>query len=76
MTDNINHPIHYNSSRAQCECGRRIECIDVTRHMSFNLGNVVKYIWRHESKDGLEALKKAQWYLNDAIKELEREIGK
>lgn len=70
MTDNIN-PSHYKSSPAKCECGRQIECIDVTRHMDFNLGNVMKYIWRYKHKDGLEGLLKAQWYLNDAIKSLQ-----
>jgi hypothetical protein len=72
-TDNINHPKHYNNSPAHCECGRRIECIDITRHMGFNLGNAVKYIWRYADKNGLEDLKKAAWYLNDLIKEHEKE---
>ncbi len=67
MNDNINHPKHYNNSPANCECGRRIECIDITRHMGFNLGNAVKYIWRYADKNGLEDLKKAAWYLNDLI---------
>lgn len=71
MSDNINHPPHYNNSLAQCECGRRIECIDVTRHMSFSIGNVIKYLWRYKDKDGLEGLKKARWYLEDAIKQME-----
>lgn len=69
MSDNINHPKHYNNSPAHCECGRRIECIDITRHMGFNLGNAVKYIWRYADKNGLEDLKKSAWYLNDLIKE-------
>lgn len=63
----IHHPAHYTSSKAKCECGRTIECIDVTRHMGFSLGNVIKYLWRHEQKNGLEDLKKARWYLDDLI---------
>jgi len=70
--DNINHPVHYNSGKAHCECGRRLECIDVTRHMSFNIGNAVKYLWRFEHKVGLEDLKKARWYLDDEIKNREK----
>lgn len=70
--DSVNHPKHYNSSPAHCECGRRIECIDVTRHMSFNIGNAVKYLWRFQDKAGLEDLKKARWYLEDVIKQLEK----
>jgi len=76
MTDNINHPAHYNNSMAHCTCGRRIECIDVTRHMIFNIGNVIKYLWRSADKNGLEDLKKAQWYLNDIIFYLERQSEK
>lgn len=72
MNDNVNHPPHYNSSDAQCECGRRIECIDVTRHLSFNIGNAIKYLWRCEHKGSkLEDLKKARWYIEDQIKSLE-----
>jgi hypothetical protein len=73
MTDNINHPKHYNNSPAHCECGRRIECIDITRHMDFNIGNAVKYIWRFADKNGIEDLQKAAWYLHDTIKQLEKE---
>jgi hypothetical protein len=74
IEDNVNHPLHYNSSRAHCECGRKIECIDVTRHMNFNIGNVVKYLWRFAHKNGLEDLKKARWYLDDQIKQMEKKV--
>jgi hypothetical protein len=41
--------------------------------MSFNLGNVIKYLWRADLKNGTEDLKKAAWYLNDEIERRERE---
>ena len=69
--DNVNHPPHYNQSGIKCGCGRQIECIDVTRHKSFNIGNVIKYLWRYEHKNGLEDLQKARWYLDDEIKRTE-----
>jgi hypothetical protein len=51
-----------------------IECIEVTRHMNFNVGNAIKYIWRHLDKgDPIENLKKAQWYLDDEIRRLEQQ---
>lgn len=69
--DQVDHPAHYTSSGAVCaNCQHPIECIDVTRHMGFALGNVVKYIWRHHYKDGVIALRKARWYLDDAIEQL------
>lgn len=73
MTDNVNHPEHYTSSDAYCPgCERTIECIDVTRHLGFNAGNAIKYIWRYELKGGVEDLKKARWYLNDLIRQLDK----
>ena len=62
--DNIN-PSHYRRHPSG------IECIEVTRHMNFNAGNAVKYIWRYMDKgDPVENLKKAQWYLDDEIRRL------
>ena len=64
--DAVNHPKHYNSHPSG------VECITVTRHMSFNLGNVFKYIWRADHKKAtVEDLKKARFYLDDEIKRLE-----
>lgn len=67
--DGVNHPKHYNQHPSG------IECIEVVRHMNFNLGNVFKYLWRAGLKDGvidLEDLKKARWYLDDEIMRRER----
>lgn len=73
--DNVNHPKHYINDKSSCgACGSPIECIDVTRHMNFNIGNAMKYIWRHEHKNNaIEDLKKAAWYLFDEIARLEKE---
>lgn len=66
--DPVNHPKHYTSRPSG------VECIQITRHMSFNLGNVVKYLWRADEKGApLEDLKKAAWYLADEIKRREGE---
>jgi hypothetical protein len=67
MADAIN-PSHYQSE---------IECIDAIKasmtkeqFKGYLKGNVQKYIWRYEQKNGVEDLKKAQWYLDRLIKEL------
>ena len=66
--DNIEHPKHYTSHPSG------IECIQITRHMGFNLGNAIKYIWRADLKnDAIEDLKKAVWYLQDEIKKRENQ---
>jgi hypothetical protein len=62
MNDNVNHPKHYTDHPSG------IECIQITEHMNFCLGNAVKYIWRADLKnDAIEDLQKAQWYLNQEI---------
>lgn len=61
----VNHPRHYNVHPSG------VECIDVVEHMSFNLGNAVKYVWRAGEKgDHIEDLKKAVWYVNREIQKL------
>lgn len=62
VSDPIN-PSHYKASASG------VECIEVTRDLSFNLGNVVKYLWRLGQKDdSLQEIQKAQWYLRDEIR--------
>ena len=60
--DSIHKPKHYT------EHPSGIECIQVTEHMGFNLGNAIKYIWRCDLKqDAIEDLKKAKWYIDREI---------
>ena len=62
MKDNINNPGHYTGHPSG------VECITITEHMGFNLGNAIKYIWRADQKtDALEDLKKAAWYIQREI---------
>lgn len=71
--DNVNHPKHYTSDPSG------IECIDVTRHRNFNVGNAIKYLWRAGLKidadkssinKQIEDLEKAVWYIVDEIHRL------
>ena len=65
--DMVNHPTHYNTGR--------VEVIDIIEDATKGLegiqavclGNVLKYTLRFQHKNGLEDLKKAQWYLNKLI---------
>ena len=62
MSSSVNHPPHHNTHPSG------IECIDVVEHMSFNVGNVIKYLWRADEKGSpIEDLEKAAWYLNREI---------
>lgn len=69
-SSNVEHPKHYNSHDSG------IECIEVVRHFNFNIGNVIKYLWRHGKKDPdktIEDLEKALFYLKDEINRLKKE---
>lgn len=44
-----------------------VECIEITEHFGFCLGNAIKYIWRADHKGGCEDLAKAIWYLEREI---------
>jgi hypothetical protein len=65
----VDHPVHYNVHPSG------VEAIDVCEHMTFNLGNATKYIWRAglKSESPTEDLKKARWYLDREIARLEKE---
>jgi len=75
MTDAVNHPAHYTQGDARCsQCGHPIECIDVTEHHGFAVGNAIKYLWRHQYKGSpLQDLEKARWYVERAIEQHKRE---
>lgn len=71
-TDTVNHPSHYNDGK--------IEVIDFIedKHLNFHRGNAVKYISRAGKKNPdkeLEDLRKAVWYINREIEQLECENG-
>ena len=67
VKDLVNHPAHYT------EHPSGVECITITEHMGFNLGNAIKYIWRADLKDNvLDDLKKASWYINREIEKREK----
>ena len=65
--DMVNHPPHYNKYG--------VECIDALRAATgegfeyYLQGNVIKYMWRYRYKNGIEDLKKANWYLELMITE-------
>ena len=69
MKDMVNNPPHYNKTG--------IECIDAIRAATgdgyeyYLQGNIMKYLWRYRYKNGTEDLKKAQWYLDKLIEEVE-----
>jgi hypothetical protein len=69
--DQVNHPTHYTSHPSG------IEALQITRHMNFNLGNAMKYIWRAGIKSEekhIEDLQKAIFYIQDEIKRIKGDV--
>ena len=75
----VHHPKHYNDHPSG------VECIEIVRHMSFNIGNVIKYLWRAGLKQSvgvdldkkrLQDLEKAKFYLEDEIEYTKNNIDK
>lgn len=68
--DTIKHPKHYTSHPSG------VECIEITKHMSFTLGNAMKYIWRCDEKNNdIEDLKKAIQYIEIEIERRQSKGG-
>jgi|HubBroStandDraft_4_1064222.scaffolds.fasta_scaffold327651_2 hypothetical protein len=63
----VNHPSHYTSHPSG------VECQTIARHMGYNLGNALKYMWRAglKTEKKIVDLKKAIWYLQDEVAQLE-----
>ena len=71
--DMVNRPPHYNKAG--------IETIDAIKAMTdggfeyYLQGNIMKYLWRYRYKNGVEDLKKAQWYLTELIDVVEKDAS-
>ena len=68
MNDNVSSPKHYSLNHKGIECIDAMEAALTPEEFKGYLhGNIIKYIWRYKYKNGLEDLKKGQWYLNKLI---------
>ncbi|QHJ81091.1 MAG: hypothetical protein [Caudoviricetes sp.] len=69
--DVVNHPSHYTQGGIECIDAIKAATVGKTGIDAVCVANVVKYLWRYEEKNGLEDVKKARWYLERLINELE-----
>ena len=70
MNDPVNHPKHYT------EHPSGVECIEITEHMNFCVGNAIKYLWRAGLKgEQVEDLRKARWYIDREIARILKNAG-
>ena len=71
MIDNVNNPTHYTQGEIECIDCIKAAIVNKVGIEAFCVGNAIKYLFRYENKNGLEDIRKAQWYINRLIQELE-----
>ena len=69
--DMVNHPSHYTQGRIECIDALKAATVSKTGIEAVCTANAIKYLWRYEEKNGIEDVKKARWYIDRLIRELE-----
>ena len=69
--DMVNHPSHYTQGGIECIDALKAATVSKTGIEAICTANAIKYLWRYEEKNGIEDVKKARWYIDRLIKELE-----
>ena len=69
--DMVNHPDHYTQGRIECIDALKAATVSKTGIEAVCTANAIKYLWRYEEKNGIEDVKKARWYIDRLIRELE-----
>lgn len=71
--DNVNHPSHYTQGGIECIDAIKAATVGLTGIEAVCTGNAIKYMWRWKFKNGAEDIRKAMWYLEKLLKEVESE---
>lgn len=76
MMDNVKHPNHYTYCGIECIAAIEAVCSSLIGFEGYCAGNIIKYIWRHKFKNGIEDLKKAREYIDFLIEYEEEQDAK
>lgn len=71
MTMNAINPQHYKNGEVECIDALKAATVNKSGIEAVCTANIIKYLWRYESKNGLEDVRKARWYLDRLIQEIE-----
>ena len=66
------NPQHYKNGAVECIDAQAAATANKPGIQAVCVANVIKYLWRYESKNRLEDVRKASWYLDRLIAELEK----
>lgn len=69
--DMVNHPKHYTQGGIECIDALKAATVGKRGIEAVCVANVIKYLWRYEEKNGVEDVRKAKWYIERLLKELE-----
>ena len=72
MSDMVNHPAHYTAGGIECIDALKAATVGLEGIQAVCTANAIKYLWRWKYKNGVEDLKKAIWYINHLIAELDQ----
>ena len=67
----VNHPQHYTQGGIECIDALKAATVGKRGIEAVCVANVIKYLWRYEEKNGIEDVRKAKWYVERLLKELE-----
>lgn len=73
--DSVNHPAHYTTGKIECIDAIEAATVGLTGGQAYCTGVAIKYLWRWSRKGGVEDLRKARWYIDRLIEELEGNVG-
>lgn len=71
VPDMVNHPQHYTQGGIECIDALKAATVGKRGIEAVCVANVIKYLWRYEEKNGVEDIRKAKWYIERLLKELE-----
>lgn len=74
-SDIVNHPKHYTRGKIECIDAIESAVSELSGIEAVCTANVIKYVWRWKHKNGIQDLRKAQWYLNKLINLQEEQNG-
>ena len=71
VPDMVNHPKHYTQGNIECIDALKAATVGKRGIEAVCVANVIKYLWRYEKKNGIEDIRKAKFYIERLLKELE-----
>lgn len=74
MNDMVNQPSHYTQGGIECIEAIKSAIKTAPPVQAFLVANILKYVWRYREKNGIEDLRKARWYIDELIKEVNRYV--